>query len=172
MAVTHGEVVLGTSIYRVLFRQKGELVMLGCALESAVLVYLRLCLTRYGSVSRFGVDYQTDVWPNQTKPHLLQLGEAVGKAVGEPSTNLMGVAVRPHADSWSQPHSAPVRYSVPRAASSSILEGKSCIQNVHRTRSFLLGCTRMTHRPRSHCTSMSLAACSGASCLANARRYS
>ena len=29
------------------------------------------------------------------KPHLLQLGEAVG----EPSTYLMGLAVRPHADS-------------------------------------------------------------------------
>ena len=61
LAVTHGEVVLETSIYRVLFRQKGELVMPGCALESEVLVYLRLCITRYGSMSRFGFDCQTDV---------------------------------------------------------------------------------------------------------------
>ena len=61
LAVTHGEVVLETSIYRVLFRQKSELVMPGCALESEVLVYLRLCITRYGSMSRFGFDCQTDV---------------------------------------------------------------------------------------------------------------
>ena len=61
LTVTHGEVVSETSIYRVLFRQKSELVMPGCALESEVLVYLRLCITRYGSMSRFGFDCQTDV---------------------------------------------------------------------------------------------------------------